>query len=495
MRRSVRHRIRIAGRRASARRACVLAAAVAALAALAIAPAASASKGQTTIFDIGGAAFSQPTAKRLAQLDELQAMGVDTVRIVVAWRDIAPEPNSETRPAGFDPAVPGNYPGTGWGAVDDLVRGADARGMGVLLTPSAPIPDWASRTHGGELTDPDPQEFEKFVTAIGKRYDGTFDPANAGPGPNPLPRVRFWAIWNEPNLTLFLKPQFKGGKSVSGALYRELFLAAQRGLQASGHGDDPILIGETSPGPGRQGTDPITFLRGVFCLNSRFRPRGNCDPIKAAGWAHHPYDPFEPPFKTSHDLINVNSIGRLAKALKRAAGAGATRGRLPIYVTEYGVESVPDRRFGVSQRKQAEFIGIAEYMLWGDPRVRAFSQYLMSDDRGGAFDFQTGLRFVSGGKKKAYKAFFFTLAAQRKSRNSSRVTIWGHVRPAKGSQRVQVVAKGAGGSHRLRSVRTNANGTFKFTTPFRSGRSYQATCKLDDGSTVKSILQRVYVFS
>jgi hypothetical protein len=454
-----------------------------------------ASRGQSTIFDLGGQALSVSTAQRENQLDQVKALGADTVRILVTWRSIAPEPNSSTRPSNFDPASPSTYPGTGWGPIDDLVRGAKARDLRVLMTPSAPVPNWASASGESSLLDPDPEQFEKFVTALGKRYDGTYDPAFGGLGFDPLPRVSFFSIYNEPNLELFLRPQYRGRQSISGKLYRELFLAAQRGLAASGHGDDPLLIGETSPGPGRGGTAPIDFMRGVFCLNRDFKKRGGCEPIDATGWAAHPYDPFDPPFRTSRGLINVNSIGKLARALKRAAKAGATTHKLPLYVTEFGVESVPDRKFGVSQRRQAEYIGIAEYLLYKMPIVKAFSQYLMQDDGGGlAFSFQTGLRLNNGRAKLAYDAFPNTLVAQRRSKRSRTVRIWGHIRPGQGSRPVVVQFRDPGKPAKgLKSLQTDAGGYFSFRTPFRDGRMYRVTSQLSDRS-LQGPFQRVYAF-
>ena len=58
--------------------------------------------------------------------------------------------------------------------LDSFVAGAQARGMQVLLTPTGPIPAWASRC-GGSLANrrvckPDPQLFGAFVRALGTRY-------------------------------------------------------------------------------------------------------------------------------------------------------------------------------------------------------------------------------------------------------------------------------------------------------------------------------------
>jgi hypothetical protein len=483
------------GRPLDGRSLLALAAAVAVAASLATVPGASASRSQTTLFDLGGAALDLSAAGRAEQLDELQAFGVDTVRVIVAWRQIAPEPDSPTKPS-FDATDPAAYPAQ-WNALDDLVRGARLRGMDVVLTPNTPVPNWASSAHDS-LTDPSPSDFQQFVQALGTRYSGNYSPPPALPTdpPNPtLPRVDRWSVLNEPNLTLFLKPQLKNGKSVSGRIYRELFLAAQRGLQATGHAADTLLIGETSPGPGRRGTDPITFLRGVFCLNTKFKRKGGCAPIDADGWAQHPYDPFNAPFETSRSLINLISIDKLIQALNKARAAGAVSGRLPIFVTEYGVESVPDRKYGVSQLQQSEFISISEYLMYRNRRIRSFGQYLLRDDQGNAqVNFQTGLRFSDGREKVAYKGFGIALVAQRPNEKRNKIKIWGHVRPNGAPFTVTVKSRGPGPAHTLKTIRTNGNGYFQFRTTFRQGRRYSASTRLPDGTELTGPFVRVYAF-
>jgi hypothetical protein len=473
--------------------------AVAAIAALTVSFAAAspapASRSQSTLFDLGGAGLNLDAAGRAEQLKILQDFGVDTVRVIVLWRQIAPDVNSASKP-NFDATNPAAYPPVNWEALDDLVRGATSRGMNVLLTPSSPMPNWASKKKNS-VSDPIPGEFQQFLQALGTRYSGNYSPPPALPTdpPNPvLPRVNDWSVWNEPNLTLFLKPQIRGGKSVAAKIYRQLFLAAQRGLVATGHGSDLLLIGETSPSSGGTGTAPIDFLRGVFCLNERFKRQG-CSPIDADGWAQHPYDPFDAPFEEgTHNLLNLATIDDLVQALRKAKRAGAVRRNLPIYVTEYGIESVPDRRFGVSQLQQAEFIAISEYLMYLNRRIRTFGQYLMQDDAGNAqINFQTGLRFSDGREKIAYGSFPLSLVAQRRNPDSRQVTIWGHVRPDGAPFTVTVESRGGGAPIR-KTVQTNGAGYFQFRTPFKQGRRYSAETRLPDGTELSGPFVRVYVF-
>ena len=73
-------------------------------------------------------------------------------------------------------------------------------------------------------------------------------------------------------------------------------------------------------------------------------------------------------------------LSRLTTALDRAAKAGAITAHLPIYLTEFGIESTPDPVRGVSLQRQSEYRAISERIAYDNPRVVAFSQYLLRDD-------------------------------------------------------------------------------------------------------------------
>ena len=170
---------------------------------------------------------------------------------------------------------------------------------------------------------------------------------------------------------------------------------------------------------------------------------------------------------------------------------------LPIFVTEYGVESVPDPQFGVSQRRQAEYLAIAEYLLYRDPNVLSYSQYLMDDDGGGLkYSFQTGLRFNDDAQKLSYSEFPIPLVAQRRSRHARRVKIWGEVRPGSGPYQVNVLYRsGTGPARKLASVTTDGSGYFSFMTPYRSNRTWQAVARASDGTLLKGPFIHSFVFS
>jgi hypothetical protein len=477
-------------------RCAVLAALLTPLALLAPVDGAGASHGQRTIFDATSSLLGAGAKERSARLNELDSLGVDTVRVVLQWRSIAPRPGRSRPPAGFNASDPRDYGGA-FGPLDATIRGAAARGMRVLLTPSGPIPDWASKSGRSRIADPEPARFRQFVAALGRRYGGGFRLAagdSGCPAPplpcvgrqsaRPLPRVTFWAVWSEPNQDLFLRPQLRAGLPYSPRLYRRLFLAAQAGLAATGHRRDALLIGETAPSGGRDGVDPLEFLRGVLCLDRDYHRKRGCPPIRARGWSHHPYSFGIAPYQRSSNpnLINLATIGRLVRALRKAARAGATHGRLGLYVTEYGIQTRPGD-LGVSPKRQAAYLAISEFLAWRDQRIRSYAQYLLRDDPPQyEFSFTTGLRFHGGRTKPSLRSFPLTLLARR---NGSRVKLWGHVRPGEGPYRVEVRYRSRSGpSHRLRAVRTDRRGYFSFSAPYRSGRRWGAHCTLPGGRSL-----------
>src|SRR5918995_3579615 len=135
---------------------------------LALTAPAHASSTQESIFQDDAALFGDDASKREQALDEMQALGVDTVRANVLWNRIAPDATSSTKPAGFDAANPDAYPAGNWARLDALVQGAQSRGMQVLFTPTGPGPGWASECRGDyearRICKPSPAEYGGVVT-------------------------------------------------------------------------------------------------------------------------------------------------------------------------------------------------------------------------------------------------------------------------------------------------------------------------------------------
>jgi hypothetical protein len=71
-------------------------------------------------------------------LSRMKAFGVDRVRVSAFWSDIAPGPQSLTKPAGFD-AADAYDPAYRWAALDRVVGSAAAHGLRVLVSISTPV--------------------------------------------------------------------------------------------------------------------------------------------------------------------------------------------------------------------------------------------------------------------------------------------------------------------------------------------------------------------
>ncbi|HEX6022927.1 MAG TPA: cellulase family glycosylhydrolase [Solirubrobacter sp.] len=411
---------------------------------------------------------------RESTLDQIQSFGVTHVRQLVYWRDYAPAPDSRVKP-NFDATDPAAYPADRWAKLDELVVAARKREIQLTLTLTGPVPRWATRDKRDQLSYPDAKEFGAFATAIGRRYGG---------------EVAMWSIWNEPNQPQFLKPQYRKRKPYSPKLYRQLYRAAYAGLRATpANAQDTILIGETSPRGNQNVVRPLAFLRGMLCLDSKWRKRKSCRTLDADGYAHHAYTTsagprFKPPSK---DDVTIGVLSRLVKALDRAAKAKALPAKLPIHLTEFGIQSTPDKIAGVSLERQAAYRAVSEHIAYVNPRVASFSQYLMSDDppreRGYRYaGFESGLRRSDGRPKPAYEGFRLPLAVEVYGRND---VLWGLVRPFRGVTQVTIERrlKGSKTWKVLKTLNTTARGVFGFKTKHRSGQRYRVIWTSPDGQT------------
>jgi hypothetical protein len=261
-----------------------------------------------------------------------------------------------------------------------------------------------------------------------------------------------------------------------------------------------VWIGETAPRGTGKVVAPLTFLRGTLCLNASYHKRPSCGRLPGNGWAHHAYTPASGPFfvPPSRNDVTIGVLDRLNSALSKAGRAGAIRRDMPIYLTEFGIQSYPDHIAGVSQQQQAEYRSIAERIAYGNGRVRGFSQYLMRDDlpRSGSVlerygGFESGLRTSAGKAKLSYEGFRLVLVATRGSRSTS---LWGLVRPATGRTKVTLEYRNAGSSawRRLKSDTTNADGYWSTTTGVRSGRSYRVRWTAPSGRAFTGPATRAY---
>ncbi|MEH3053605.1 MAG: cellulase family glycosylhydrolase [Patulibacter minatonensis] len=427
------------------------------LACLLGAQSAAASSKQDVFFEAprdltAGTATDATRAAAFAKLDEL---GVRALRVNLRWYDVAPGRDDGAQPA-FDATDPGAY---AWGAYDSVIETAKAKGWKVLISLSSPVPKWATEAKADNLTRPIPAEFGKFATAAARHYGS----ANV-----------LWSIWNEPNLPRFLLPQAVGGKVVSPTIYRNLFLAGRDGIRAAGQ-KTPVLFGELAPVGGARDTRqyPLSFLRAAFCLSSKDKYDKKCGAkLTLDGIAHHPYQFSNG--KLNKNDVTYRNMSRMISFLDKAAKAKAINSKVPVYYTEFGIQSYPDKTLGVSPQRQYEMRARAERDAYANSRIRGFSQYLLTDDEdlGG---FQTGLVYATGKNKPSFDAFRLTLDVKPTgSGKRKKLSLWGLVRPAAG-KKVNVAIERKVGKRwsKWKTVKTNTLGTFTASDSYRSSAQYR----------------------
>jgi hypothetical protein len=478
----------------------LLAAVVTAIALPAFGGTASASRTQISVMQDDHVLFSEGPVAQARALDQMRDLGVDVVHTLVTWRGFVADPEATRPPKGFRGDNPRHYPADRWNALDDLVRGAQARGLQVLLTPTGPAPRWGGscaeserRRYNEGTCRPSSAKFGHFVEALARRYNGRYSDET---GEGRLPAVRRWSFWNEPNLNAWLSPQtqrVRGRTVLRGvAMYRSLVHAGVAGLRAGSHRGDQVLLGETAPiASGSRGTAPVAFYRALFCVDSRGRRlKGSaagavgCSKRRrfaVTGVAHHPYtrgagEPLTTRYSSSQ--ITIATTSRLRTLIRQGERSGLVpRGSSSkIHFTEFGVSSnPPGTRMSVPLETQAEWINQADYMAYRDPSVRAVAQFALEDDPSfGRESFQTGICFYNQpdpcSPKPAWDAYRIPLYVVERGRN---VLVYGQARPsAPGTNRNIELQNRASGDQPWQTVQTieiSATGHFLRTVPARPG--------------------------
>ena len=420
---------------------------------------------------------------RTSMLDRAKAANATMFRAVVTWADVA-----KTRPANaanpFDPAYQLDD-------VDQLIRDAQARGMEVLLTVWG-TPKWANGNKGPAFMPRNVNDLRNFSRALAQRYSGRY----AG-----YPFVRFWSVWNESNLQLFLAPQFDSrGRSVGPANYAKLYAAAYAGIKA-GNPRAQVAIGETSsagrdkPLAGKSGThSPGRFAQLVAKANPR---------LKFDAWAHHPY-PVPVRMKPTQQVRGPNVSLASLPQFEKSLDTWFKRKNVPIWITEYGHETRPGEPAGVTESQQASYIKQSISIARKDPRVQMFIWFVFQDTQTSLW--QSGLYRLSGAAKPGRAAF--AAAAKSLDARNAVVRAKGGTRPTvnvsvREFAAVNKTGAKVGVTYRLAQGKTvvaigqpqvalGIDGWIRFrvNTPLRKGASYTLTVDANDvnGNTLRRTL-------
>jgi hypothetical protein len=407
-----------------------------------------AAQGLVTGFVDGGNFYeSADPGVRSTWFNRTVDSGARIVRLHVIWANVA----GTTPPP--DPTNPGSN-SYDFSASDRAVRDAEARGLSVMLTVTG-APSWAegpgrpSSASSGTWR-PSPAGFAEFVGAVAARYSGGFDPDGVGPAPL-LPSVQALQLWNEPNLSDHLTPQYDGTNPASPDIYRDLLNAGYAAVKAV----DPkmlVVTGGTAPygdPPGGNRVRPVDFWKQVLCASpgkQKRKPKKRNAAVAQSCpgramfdvLAHHPINTSGSPRRHAINPADSSSadLDRIERVLRAAERAGTVLpGRHPLWATEMWWDSDPPTSPGSPPGRQARWIEDALYQAWKDGAsvvinlaIRDFTTSGLQAGTG------SGIFFADGRPKPSFTAFRFPFVTDRVNRGVVRA--WGKA-PAAGRLLIQ----------------------------------------------------------
>ena len=318
-----------------------------------------------------------------ADLDRASAAQASVIRTIADWRAIAP-----TRPRkatdSFDPAYT-------FGNLDDLVRNAQRRGLQVMITIWG-TPRWANGGDGPNVAPTRAGDMADFGRAIADRYSGR----HAG-----FPHVGRYSIWNEPNLEIFLAPPVRPERARSPAhepTPRSTGPATRVSRRETPRRSWQSARRRIRGATGRaKGATADSVAPGTFARLLAREPNLSFD-----AYATHPYPtrPDAPPTeRVRWPNVTLSQLPRFEESLDR----WFKRRDIPIWITEYGYQTKPGDRFGVTEAQQARYLSLVMNQLRADQRVQMFIWFIFRDSKRGLW--QSGLTTASGRTKPSYSAF------------------------------------------------------------------------------------------
>jgi hypothetical protein len=338
-----------------------------------------------------------------------RSLGATFVRLHLTWTNVAPP----APPDGFDASDPTSA-GYDWSGPDGQVQNALANGLTPILD-IVDAPSWGRLPAGA----PDSAALGTFAHAAALHFQGS---------------VRYWQVWNEPNLATKLSPQIVGGVPYAPKLYRSMVNAVAAGVKAVS-ASNLVVAGGLAPfrdiTPATQSQDPdwgpLSFMRSLLCVSVTLKPTCH-QPVRFDIWSTHPYTSGGP---THHAVLgNDVSLGDLPKmraVLTAAQRAGAinSRGTVRFWVTEFGWDSAPPDPKGVPAKLLTRWVPQALYVMWKSG-VSLVTWFLLKDQPMTTSYYQSGLLYGDGSAKPYAKGFRFPLVAFPAS---SGCTYWGRTPP------------------------------------------------------------------
>jgi Cellulase (glycosyl hydrolase family 5) len=329
--------------------------------------------------------FDDPTFRwspsRAENLRQASAAGASVIHTTASWPVLAPKKPKN--------AANGDDPAYKLADLDELVYQSGLYNLRVMIDITG-TPKWAN---GGKAPNVMPKKLGDLTTfskMLATRYNGRHGHGS----------VSLYSVWNEPNLQLFLTPQFQGKKIVGPANYAKLFKAAYSGIK-SGNSLAKVAIGETSA----RGRDkPLSGNSATIAPGTFAKELGKVKGLKFDAWAHHPYptEPNLPPTQlVRYPNVTFSTLPKFEADLKKFFHR-----TVPVWITEYGHETKPGEPHGVTPARQAAYAKQALTIAKNDPNVQMFVWFVFHDSQGNPW--QSGLYGTRDNKKPAYTTFSAT---------------------------------------------------------------------------------------
>ena len=177
--------------------------------------------------------------------------------------------------------------------------------------------------------------YGQFCGVVAWRYSGTYTPPGALV---PLPAVKNFTVWNEPNRGQYLMPQGRDGLTAA-----RKFAGLVRACTDAVHAVSPdarVAAGPIASRGAQGGASPIAFLEAYHKAGGP-RPQA---------LAFNPYmnglvPAYMPKEAPADGAITLRNLDQLERWLTKAYG-----GSVPIWFTEFAWRTAPTPKLGTSRR-------------------------------------------------------------------------------------------------------------------------------------------------
>ncbi|MBJ7365082.1 MAG: hypothetical protein JHC53_00535 [Thermoleophilia bacterium] len=325
-----------------------------------------------------------------ARVDTLKSTGTKVTRVDLYWGATAP-----VRPV--NPTDP-NDPAYNWQWADTIFSQLQTAGITPIVT-TWNGPAWAT---GGKSTGQptwnangpvNAKDYANFMQAVATRYNGKTNIPGFGPV-----MVKHYEVWNEPNLQLYMRPQYKGKTPLAGKKYAQMVNLTTPVVRAA-NSRAIVIAGVTGP----KGKSDSTG-RGTIDWYADLKKAG----MKTYNAiSQHIYPAAAPTTKTTA-IPSWSTFDKVIQAVNTLPGGSSKK----IYVTEssYTTAKTPYRSVSVTPSQQATYLK----QIWTLPvvkssRVPLVMWFQLQDNP----NWPGGLFLDSGGSKPSLAAFKSVAAAHR----------------------------------------------------------------------------------